>query len=464
VSSERKHGDWQEAAAAALEILNSAGWDFAEVYIEENRATRLKLEDGRLDQVAAGGEFGAGLRLVRGPLTAYASTTDVTPAGLRAQARLLAQAAGAGKAVTLRPAAVASHAVERTPSGVPLEERLAVASAAERAARGASARIRQVTVWLTGFEQRVGIGRSDGDWREDERVQVALRVNAVAADGRELQTGFESAGGSLGWEFFQTHDPAEVGRLAGQRAERLLAARPAPSGSMTVVLAAEAGGTMIHEAIGHALEADLVQKGLSPFGNLVGEQVASELVSVADDATLPGWRGSFGCDDEGTPAQRTLLVERGRLRGFLHDLASARRAGAEPTGNGRRQSFAYVPIPRMTNTMILPGSSEPADILRSVPRGLYVVRMGGGQVNTVNGDFVFEITEGYVLRGGEVAEPVRGATLIGNALEVLRGIDLVGTDHGQGIGTCGKDGQGVPVADAQPTLRIPEITVGAKGK
>jgi TldD protein len=244
----------------------------------------------------------------------------------------------------------------------------------------------------------------------------------------------------------------------------LLTAQPAPSGRMTVVLASEAGGTMIHEAIGHSLEGDLIRKGLSPFGDKIGQNVASPLISVVDDATLEGWRGSYGLDDEGSPGERTLLVERGVLLGFMHDMLSARLAGVRPTGNGRRQSYAYGPLPRMSNTMILPGESPPDDIIKSVSRGLYVVRMGGGQVNTVNGDFVFEINEGYIIREGEPAEPVRGATLIGNGQQVLKSIDMVGTDCGLGIGTCGKDEQSVPVADAQPTLRIPKITVGGSGE
>jgi len=453
---------WLEAAAPALDVLNRAGGDFADVYIEENRSVRVRIENSQPDQVIDGGEFGAGLRLVRGDETAFASTNDVTPAGLLAAARDLVHAADADSGVTVALHAVPGRAwaVRRMPGQVPVAERIQVALAAERAARAAGPHVRQVTVYASGFEQRIGIARSDGQWCEDERVQVVLRVQAVAARDGMIQTGFESAGGTQGWELFEKQDPAEVGRRAGAQAERMLAARPAPSGRMPVVIAAEAGGTMIHEAIGHALEADLVQKGLSLFGDQLGRPVASALISVADDATLAGWRGSFGFDDEGMPAQRTLLVEKGVLRGFMTDRLTARRGNLPATGNGRRQSYAHRPIPRMTNTMILPGAEDPASILRSVPKGLYVVRMGGGQVNTVNGDFVFEITEGYLIRDGEQAEPVRGATLIGNAAEVLKTIDKVASDHGQGIGTCGKDGQGVPVADAQPTLRIPEITVG----
>jgi len=453
--------DWQAIAADALKILMRAGCDFADVFIEDTRSARIRIEDRRPDQIASGGEFGAGLRLIRGSATAFASTNDVSGPGLQQAARDLARAADQQAETALQLAPLpARRQTTVNPVEVPLQARLDLAQACEGAARAAGSRIRQVTVMLAGTEQRVGIARSDGRWCQDERVQVVLWVNAVAGDGRQIQTGYESGGGSEGGDYFTHHAAEQLGQLAGSRAERMLSARPAPSGRMPVVLAAEAGGTMIHEAIGHSLEADLVLKGLSPYAGQIGQIVASPLVSVVDDATLPGWRGSFGYDDEGTPAARTLLVDKGRLSGFMQDMISSRRLGMPATGNGRRQNYAYRPIPRMTNTMILPGEEDPASIIRSVTHGLYVVRMGGGQVNTVNGDFVFEVNEGYLIQDGAVAEPVRGATLIGNGAEVLKSIDRLGKDHGQGIGTCGKDGQGVPVADAQPTLRIPEITVG----
>jgi TldD protein len=229
---------------------------------------------------------------------------------------------------------------------------------------------------------------------------------------------------------------------------------------MPVVLAAEAGGTMIHEAVGHGLEADLAQEGFSVYAGKRGRRIASPLVSVVDDPTLCGARGSYAVDDEGVPAERTLLVDRGVLKTYLFDRLSAAKDGRASNGHGRRQSYHQRPIPRMSNTMILPGADDPAKILADVRHGLLVRKMGGGQVNTVNGDFVFEVTEGYRIEGGEAAYPVRGATLIGNGPEVLRTIDRVGNDLGFALGTCGKDGQGVPVADAQPTLRIPELTVG----
>ena len=231
---------------------------------------------------------------------------------------------------------------------------------------------------------------------------------------------------------------------------------------MPVVISSEAGGTMIHEAIGHGLEADLVQQGLSVYSNKIGQQIASPMVTIIDDSTLQGKRGSFRFDDEGVPSQRTVLVDKGILKGYMHSRLTAMREGIPSTGNGRRQSYKHRPIPRMSNTFIAEGNGSPDEIIRSVGKGFFVKKMGGGQVNTVTGEFVFEVTEGYLLEKGVIGEPVRGATLIGNGPEVLTSIDMVGNDMGFAIGTCGKDAQGVPVSDAMPTVRIPEMVVGGE--
>jgi TldD protein len=240
----------------------------------------------------------------------------------------------------------------------------------------------------------------------------------------------------------------------------MLSARKAPAGRMPVVLSSEAGGTMIHEAVGHGLEADLAQSGLSVYSNRMGDRIASPFITVLDDATIAGKRGSFRFDDEGIDSEKTVLVDKGILKTFMYDRLTAMKDGARSTGNGRRESYKHRPIPRMTNTMIAPGGTDPGDILKATSKGLFVKKMGGGQVNTVNGDFVFEVSEGYLIENGAIGDPVRGATLTGNGPQVLLSIDRVGSDLGYSIGTCGKDGQGSPVSDAQPTLRIPEITVG----
>jgi TldD protein len=297
---------------------------------------------------------------------------------------------------------------------------------------------------------------------EDDRMYLTAFVNVVAAEGAVVQTGYEPVGGLAGMELFDEQPLERAAETAAKRAVMMLSARKAPAGIMPVVLSSEAGGTMIHEAVGHGLEADLAQSGLSVYSGKIGERIASPIITVVDDSTLPGRRGSFRFDDEGTEAHRTLLVDRGVLKTFLYDRLTAMKDGARSTGNGRRESYKHRPIPRMTNTMIAPGTADPGEILRMTPKGLFVRKMGGGQVNTVNGDFVFEVSEGYLIENGGIGEPVRGATLIGNGPRVLMSIDRVGSDLGFSIGTCGKDGQGSPVSDAQPTLRIPEITVGGE--
>ncbi|MBC7335480.1 MAG: TldD/PmbA family protein, partial [Clostridia bacterium] len=301
---------------------------------------------------------------------------------------------------------------------------------------------------------------TEGVYAEDERVRTRLAVQAVAMSNGRLHTGYEAVGSFGGLEAFEEYRPEAVAAVAARRALLMLEARPAPTGRMAVVMAAEAGGTMIHEACGHGLEADLVQRGLSVYAGRLGEQVAVPLVTVVDDATLAGRYGSFRFDDEATPGEKTVLIERGILRSYMYDRLTARREGRRSSGNGRRESYQFRPIPRMRNTYILPGEHDAEEIIRRTAKGLLVKKMGGGQVNTTNGDFVFDVAEGYLIEGGRVTAPVRGATLTGNGPEVLRTVDMVGGDLGFSIGICGKNGQGVPVSDAQPTMRIPSLVVG----
>jgi TldD protein len=277
-----------------------------------------------------------------------------------------------------------------------------------------------------------------------------------------MQQGYIPLGGAFGAEKIPELDFCHAAEQSARLALQNLAAKHAPAGMMTVVIGASAGGTMVHEAVGHGLEADLACNSMSVYAGRLGEKVASDIVSVADDGTIAGCRGSFIYDDEGVPAKANLLIENGILKSYMTDRLYALKEGLPLTGNGRRQSYRHRPIVRMTNTMIMQGSHKPDDIIRSVTKGLYVSRMGGGQVNTVTGDFVFEVTEGFVIENGHICEPVKNATLIGNGPKVMNEIDMTGNDTGFGIGTCGKEGQGVPVSDAQPTLRIPMITVGGR--
>jgi TldD protein len=285
---------------------------------------------------------------------------------------------------------------------------------ANHIARNFDPRVRQVMVTYRENRQEVLIATSSGEVIEDTRSYLTAMVQVVASNGGTVQTGYEPVGGLTGMELFDAEPLELAAEKAARRAVMMLTARKAPAGRMPVVLSSDAGGTMIHEAIGHGLEADLAQSGLSVYSGKLGQQIASPLITVVDDATLPGRRGSFRVDDEGTNAQRTVLVEQGILKTYLYDRLTAMKDGARSTGNGRRESYRHRPIPRMTNTMIVPGATRPVDILKSTPKGLFVRKMGGGQVNTVNGDFVFEVSEGYLIENGRIADPVRGATLVGN--------------------------------------------------
>jgi len=454
--------DLIECAHDVIEAAMGNGGDFAEIYVERRTATSLVCEESRIERATSGTEEGAGVRVLLGDRTAYGYTNDVTA---DAMVRLACRVA-AGIRYDRGPIAkefvrnvFESGAVQR-PDTVAVDRKVDKVWAAEHEARRAGDRVRQVLVRYGDSIQQISIANSAGQYTKDERIHTLLVVQVVAAKDGIIQTGYEPIGGSVGFELFDEEDPAHAARVAAETALLMLEARPAPTGTMPVVISGEAGGTMIHEAVGHGLEADLVQKDMSVYCGKVGEQVAADGVTVVDDATVAGKRGSFNVDDEGTPAQRTVLIENGILLGYMYDRLAARKDQCVATGNGRRESYRYRPIPRMTNTMIAPGELDPESVIAETPNGLLVKRMGGGQVNTINGDFQFEVREGYVIKDGRMAEPVRGAALVGNGLEALKNIDRVGNDPGFGIGTCGKDGQGVPVGDAQPTIRISEMTVG----
>jgi TldD protein len=459
--------------SARLLALARGAAALSEVFYERSRSTLCLLEDGRVEKVITGLDEGLGLRAIFDGRTSYGYTNDLDRGALEELARGVAAAAGRGEGEPpvlelLRPKVAAWRVRLEPPDRAPVAGKVALLRRADEAARALDERIRQVKVAYRDRVQEVLIANSDGLLVEDERVQLVFMVQVVAGDGRRIETGYEAVGGFRGLDFFKEVPPERVAEVAARRAVQNLSARRAPGGTMPVVLGAEAGGTMVHEAVGHGLEADLAGEGLSVYTGRVGEKVASELVSVVDDATLPGQRGSFLVDDEGTPASRTVLIEAGVLKGYLSDRLSRLKykakykAMGELTGNGRRESYRHKPIPRMTNTFIAAGQADPEEIIRATPRGLFVRKMGGGEVNTVNGDFVFEVTEGNLIEDGEVGEPVRGATLTGNGPRVLQMIDMVGSDLGWSIGTCGKEGQGAPVSDGQPTLRIPEIIVGGE--
>ena len=334
---------------------------------------------------------------------------------------------------------------------------------ADEAARSAGGDITQVSASYGDSRRRLLIANSDGLLTGDDQVRTLFTIGAVATGDTGMQTGRESIGHTIGFELFDRYDVEELGRIAAQRALTKLAARPAPTGEMPVVIGPGGGGVLFHEACGHGLEADLVAKSASVFAGRKGEKVASELVTLVDDGTVATEWGAFGCDDEGTPAQRNVLIQDGVLTDYMWDFLRARKAGRARSGNGRRQSYQHLPMVRMTNTFILDGPDDPAAIVAGTERGVYVAKLGGGQVNTATGDFVFGMTEAYLIEDGRITEPLREGNLIGNGPEVLRNIEAVGNDFAFGPpGTCGKDGQGVPVGDGVPTLRVAKLTIGGQ--
>ncbi len=455
--------EMQEMLNAAL----AAGADFAEVFLERETHTSLSCEDGRIERIRTGLDCGMGIRVIAGESTSYVHGSAVSAEEGMRMAELAGQIAQAHKrertALEFQMPPQVPPVTLAEPKPAAFSDKVALLRVADAEARALDAAIRQVSLSYGDVRQEVQIANSEGVCAADTRVRLRLACNSIAERDGQIQTGFAALGGAGGFELLEEESAAQLGAESAQRALTLLGAQPCPAGRMTVVLGSEAGGTMVHEACGHGLEGDLVQKGLSAYAGKLGEQVASELVTVVDDATLAGKYGSYRFDDEGTPGQRTVLIENGVLLRYMNDRETASRAGTACTGNGRRESYRDKPITRMSNTYIAPGQDRVEEILASTEYGLYVKRMGGGQVDSLNGDYVFDVSEGYLIEDGEVTQAVRGATLAGNGPETLRNVEMVGEDLGYGIGTCGKEGQGVPVADAQPTLKIRGLTVGGTG-
>ncbi len=457
----------EELMLKVIKKALSRGGDYADVYVEHERPLSIQLEDDRIEKIITGKDYGIGVRVIFGDKSAYAYGNDFSEKSLLQIADAVSMAVREGKGrdmvLDLRKAAPSvDFRIKYRPQDIQMERKIALVEDANRSAKGVSNKIKQVSVIYRDTIQDVCIATSEGTFAEDERIYTLALVQVVASEGDVLQTGYEPVGGLAGFEIFEDNPFEAIAVKAAQKAVAMLHARKAPGGRMPTVISSEAGGTMIHEAVGHGLEADLAQQGLSVYSNRMGQQIASPLITIIDDSTLPNKRGSFRFDDEGIASQRTVLVERGILKGYMYDRLTAMKEGKSSTGNGRRQSYKDRPIPRMTNTFIAPDTKDPGEIIRSVDKGFFVKKMGGGQVNTVTGEFVFKVSEGYLIEKGQIGDPVRGATLIGCGPDVLKSIDMVGNDLGFAIGTCGKDSQGVPVSDAMPTLRIPEIVIGGE--
>ncbi len=448
-------------------VLSTAlveGGDMAEVFAEDAVTSSALLDDRRIEQLSSGRSRGAGIRVVDGETTGFAHTADLSEAGLLAAARAAAAVAQQGgngvRTVALDPLTSHGRGERTPPDSVDKERKLELLTRADESARSAGDAITQVQVGCGDSRRRILIANSDGLLAEDEQIRTRFNVSCVANGDTGMQTGYESLARTEGFEIFERHRVEDIAEVAAARALAKLSARPAPSGEVPIVLAGGSGGILFHEACGHGLEADHILKDASVYAGQVGQVVASPLVTLVDDGTVLGEWGNFAVDDEGFLPARNVLIENGVLTDYMWDWLRARKEGRKSSGNGRRQSYAHLPMVRMTNTYLLAGTEDPEEIVAQTPSGVYVKKLGGGQVNTATGDFVFGTTEAYLIEGGRITEPLRDANLIGNGPEVLRRIDAVATDFDMTPGTCGKDGQSVPVGCGQATLRITGVTLG----
>jgi TldD protein len=452
----------EELAARVLERALAHGGDFAELYAEARQGFGISLDDRRVERPQAGRERGACVRVVQGDSTYFGHVDGLAEPDLL---RVAGSVAGAlrgerREAGAVGPVARAEgQAIRVRPEEVEAERKAALLRACDERARAAGAEVAQVRIGYAEARREVEVFNSEGAAAADDRTRVRLSAQVVARRDGRVETGTHTRGGHAGFELVEA-DPEEVADQAARRALTALDAVDAPTGRLPVVVGNAFGGVLLHEAVGHGLEADAVQKRASIYAAKLGEQLADPLVTAYDDGHRPGDWGSDGIDDEGTPTSRTTIIENGRLASYLYDLLTARKDGARPTGNGRRESFRHLPIPRMTNTHFAPGDATPEELIGELERGLYAVSFGGGQVEPATGDFVFGVSEGYLIEGGRVTAPVRGATLVGNGLEALGAIDGIAGDLEIASGYCGKAGQSVPAGVGQPHVRLRELTVG----
>ena len=440
--------------------------DYADLYFQYSRSESWSLEEGIVKSGSFNIDQGVGVRAVSGEKTAFAYSDDISFNALQSAAqatRAIARQGGDGRTAIARQGELRVLYAPQDPlASLGAPEKVALLERLERIARRIDSRVTQVMASLAGEYEVVMVARSDGMQAADVRPLVRLSLQVIVeADGRREQ-GSAGGGGRFDYGHFTDDVLNDYAQKAVHQALINLDARPAPAGTMTVVLGPGWPGILLHEAVGHGLEGDFNRKGTSAFSGRVGERVAAPGVTVVDDGTIAHRRGSLNVDDEGNPTQHTVLIEDGVLRGYIQDTLNARLMGVAPTGNGRRESYAHVPMPRMTNTYMLNGDKDPAEIIASVERGLYAVNFGGGQVDITSGKFVFSASEAFMIENGKLTYPVKGATLIGNGPDALTRVSMIGNDMrlDPGVGTCGKEGQSVPVGVGQPTLRIDGLTVG----
>jgi len=453
-------------AAVRLTAQALRGAEDGELFLEYRESEMLALEDGRIRSASFETSQGFGLRAVAGEATGYAHADEISEAALARAVLAAGSVTGSGSRLQTaapRSTNVRLYSPDNPIAAIPLEAKTRVLASIDAHARARDPRVVQVMANLAGSWQAVQIVRADGSRAADLRPLVRLNVTVVVAEGGRRETGSTGTGGRFGYDLLL--DEATWKSAADEALRQALvnlSAGPAPAGEMEVVMGNGWAGVLLHEAVGHGLEGDFNRKGTSAFAGLMGQRVASPGVTVVDDGTIADRRGSLTVDDEGTPSGRTVLIEDGILTGFLQDRLNARLMGVAPTGNGRRQSYAHAPMPRMTNTMMLGGGHEPAEIIASVKKGLYAKTFGGGQVDITSGKFVFTISEAYRIEDGRLGEAVKGATLIGNGPDAMTKVEMVGDDAAldPGVGTCGKNGQGVPVGVGQPHLKMRGLTVG----
>jgi len=456
----------------AEEILGTVlkyGGDFAELFVEDRYSTNIDLKNGKVETAQTGRMFGIGIRGFLGDKAIYAYTNDLSRDNVLAVAKRVGEALGevrlADLSLDLRKKELENrHVVILKPQDVRKGTKVGYMKRAYESAKGYSPLIAQVVVHYWDYDQNVLIANTEGVYVTDNRVRTRLMINAVAVKDGQMESGFYGPGAGMGPEFLERIDVEQAGTRAARIAVRMVDAQPAPAGKMTVVISNEFGGVIFHEAVGHALEASSVAKGMSVFAGKLGQQVGAECVGAVDDATIPNAWGSANVDDEGTPTQRNVLIENGVLKSYMIDKLGSRRMGMSPTGSGRRQDYTFAPTSRMSNTFILPGDYYPEEVIASVDYGLYAKTMGGGSVQPATGEFNFAVNEGYLIENGKVTKPVKGATLIGKGYEIIQKIEMVGNDVERGQGMCGSYSGSIPADVGQPTIKVREILVGGRNK
>lgn len=450
-----------------LAVAMERGGEFAEVYVERSLTTAVVLEESRIKSAQTGLAQGVGIRVISGAKVGYAYSDDLDSEALLRAARtaaMIAQGGGSEQSFKVSRAPTPSYYRVATPlAEVDVASKAALVLRADKAARAFDSRVKQVNGSYADNTKRIAVANTLGHYTEDTQDLCRIGVQVVAeGKNKERRTGMFGGGGRVSFSHFDSFTPEQVGREAARQAVATLGAADCQAGPQTVVLAPGWSGILLHEAVGHGLEADFIRKGTSLFAGKLGQKVASDLVTVIDDGTMANNRGSINVDDEGVPAERKVLIEKGVLKGYMYDSHNAKLMGQRSTGSGRRESFKSMPLPRMTNTYLAPGDHSPEDIIKEVKRGLYCANFGGGQVDITNGNFVFEVSEAYQIEDGKLGRPVKNAILIGVGPEALKNVSRVGCDPmpDPGMGTCGKDGQSVPVGVGLPTLRIDNMTVG----